>query len=125
MQTMILFNHKRRSGLDTLLRTISLTCTTTNARIGNKEYLHPAHTFTVSYNGSVGEVFLQDEPFWASDDVNVWYPKFPYNQRIVEYIMSVVRQLKDKYSYTTKWTLDKMQAEDLELPVKSDGAGHR
>lgn len=28
------------------------------ARIGNKEYLHPAHTFTVSYNGSVGEVFF-------------------------------------------------------------------
>ncbi len=91
------------------------------ARIGNKEYLHSAHTFTVSYNGSVGEVFLQDEPFWASDDVNVWYPKFPYNQRVVEYIMSVVRQLKDKYSYTAKWTLDKMQAEILELPIKSDG----
>lgn len=91
------------------------------ARIGNKEYLHPAHTFTVSYNGSVGEVFLQDEPFWASDDVNVWYPKFPYNQHVVEYIMSVVRQLKDKYSYTAKWTLDKMQTEILELPIKSDG----
>lgn len=91
------------------------------ARIGNKEYLHPAHTFTVSYNGSVGGVFLQDEPFWASDGVNVWYPKFPYNQRVVEYIMSVVRQLKDKYSYTAKWTLDKMQAEILELPIKSDG----
>ena len=91
------------------------------ARIGNKEYLHPAHTFTVSYNGSVGEVFLQDEPFWASDDVNVWYPKFSYNQRVVEYIISVVRQLKDKYSYTAKWTLDKMRAEVLELPVKPDG----
>jgi hypothetical protein len=91
------------------------------ARIGNKEYLHPAHTFTVSYNGSVGEVFLQDEPFWASDDVNVWYPKFPYNQRVIEYIMSVVRRLKDKYSYAAKWTLDKMQAEILELPIKSDG----
>ncbi len=91
------------------------------AKIGNKEYLHPAHTFTVSYNGSVGEVFLQDEPFWASDDVNVWYPKFQYNQEVIEYIMSVVRKLKDKYSYTSKWTLDKMQAEILSLPIKSDG----
>ena len=91
------------------------------ARISNNEYLHPAHTFTVSYNGSVGEVFLQDEPFWASDDVNVWCPKFPYNQRVVEYIMSVVRHLKDKYSYTVKWTLGKMQAEILDLPIKSDG----
>ena len=91
------------------------------AKIGNTGYIHPACTFTVSYNGSVGEVFLQDEPFWASDDVNVWYPKFPYNQRFVEYIMTVVRQLKLKYSYTAKWTLDKMQAETLELPITSDG----
>ena len=66
-------------------------------------------------------MFLQDEPFWASDDVNVWCPKFPYNQRVVEYIMSVVRHLKDKYSYTVKWTLGKMQAEILDLPIKSDG----
>ena len=91
------------------------------AKIGNTEYLHPAHTFTVSYNGSVGEVFLQDEQFWASDDVNVWYPKFPYNQRVVEYIMSAVRRLKVKYSYTAKWTLDKMQSELLKLPIKPDG----
>ena len=30
---------------------------------------------TVNYNGSVGEAFYQDKPFWASDDVNVLYAK--------------------------------------------------
>lgn len=95
------------------------------AKIGNTEHLHPAHTFTVSYNGSVGEVFLQDDPFWASDDVNVWsfkppYDK-PYNQRVVEYIMTVVSQLKGKYSYTSKWTLAKMKEEILELPITPTG----
>lgn len=89
------------------------------AKIGNTEYLHPAHTITVSYNGSVGEVFLQDEPFWASDDVNVWYPKFEANNRVMLYIMAVIKKLRARYSYTDKWTIDKMRDEMLLLPVVS------
>lgn len=46
------------------------------AQIGNKEHIHPANTITVTYNGSVGQAFYQPQPFWASDDVNVLYPKF-------------------------------------------------
>ena len=91
------------------------------AKIGNTKYLHPAKTFTVSYNGSVGEAFLQEEQFWASDDVNVWYPKFSFNTEVIEYIMSVIRKHRNKYSYTSKWTIDKMRNEILVLPIKSDG----
>lgn len=87
------------------------------AKIGNTEHLHPAHTITVSYNGSVGEVFLQDEKFWASDDVNVWYPKFEFNNEVMMYIMTVIKKLSTKYSYTAKWTIDKMRTEQLCLPV--------
>lgn len=87
------------------------------AKIGNTEHLHPAHTITVSYNGSVGEVFLQDEPFWASDDVNVWYPKFEVDDRALLYIMTLIKKLSAKYSYTAKWTIDKMRGEKLSLPV--------
>lgn len=46
------------------------------ATISNAERLHPANTITITYNGSVGEAFYQDKVFWASDDVNVLYPKF-------------------------------------------------
>lgn len=91
------------------------------ARVGNTEYIHPANTISVSYNGSVGEVFLQEEPFWASDDVNVWYPKFAFNTQVIEYIMSVIKKCRQKYSYSSKWTLDKMKIEELELPVTPDG----
>lgn len=91
------------------------------AKIGNTECIHSANTISVSYNGSVGEVFLQEEPFWASDDVNVWYPKFTFNTRVIEYIMSVIKKCRKKYSYSAKWTLDKMKNEDLELPVTADG----
>lgn len=87
------------------------------AKIGNTEHLHPAHTITVSYNGSVGEVFLQDEPFWASDDVNIWYPKFEADDRALLYIMTLIKKLSAKYSYTAKWTIDKMRREKLSLPV--------
>lgn len=87
------------------------------AKIGNTEHLHPAHTITVSYNGSVGEVFLQDEPFWASDDVNVWYPKIKVDDRALLYIMTLIKKLSAKYSYTAKWTIDKMRAEKLSLPI--------
>lgn len=88
------------------------------AKIGNTEHLHPANTITVSYNGSVGEVFLQDEPFWASDDVNVWYPKFDYDTESILYIMTVIKRNRVKYSYTAKWVLEKMCNEQLALPVK-------
>ena len=50
--------------------------------VGNTENMHPANTITVCYNGSVGETFYQDEPFLASDDVNVLYPKFNMNRNI-------------------------------------------
>ena len=87
------------------------------ARIGNTQYLHPANTFTVSYNGSVGEVFLQDERFWASDDVNVWYPRFTFNRETVQYIMAAIKKLSVRYGYTAKWTIDKMRDERISLPV--------
>ena len=91
------------------------------AKIGNTEHLHPANTITVSYNGSVGEVFLQEEPFWASDDVNVWYPRFDFNTEVMQYIMTVIQRHREKYSYTAKWTIDKMREELLRLPVTPSG----
>ena len=42
--------------------------------IGQKA-IHDGGTISLSYNGSVGEAFYQPEPFWATDDVNVLYPK--------------------------------------------------
>jgi type I restriction enzyme M protein len=38
---------------------------------------HPAGCITVSYNGSIAEAFYQPRPFFATDDVNVFYPKVP------------------------------------------------
>lgn len=91
------------------------------AYIGNDSHLHDAGTITVSYNGSVGEVFLQDKRFWASDDVNVWYPKLKMSVEVKLYFMTAIKKLSAKYSYTNKWTIDKMRSERIELPVDNEG----
>ena len=88
-----------------------------SAKIGNNENLHPGNTITVTCDGSVGEVFLQDEQFWASSIVSVWYPRFEADQRVLLYIMAVIRKLGVRYNYANKWGITKMKNEMLLLPV--------
>lgn len=91
------------------------------AKIGNTEHLHPAGTLTVCYNGSVGQTFYQTEPFWATDDVNVLYPKFEMNEHIALFLIPIIYKLGQKYGYTDKWTADKMKETKIPLP-SSDNA---
>ena len=87
------------------------------ARIGNTEHVHVANTITVTYNGSVGEVFYQDEPFWASDDVNVLYPKFEMTEAVALFLIPVIQKLRGKYSYTQKWVKEALENDEIALPV--------
>jgi hypothetical protein len=41
--------------------------------------LHPPGCITISYNGSIGNAFLQTEQFYAGDDCNVLYPSTTSN----------------------------------------------
>jgi len=91
------------------------------ARIGNIGRIHPAGTITVTYNGSVGEAFYQREPFWASDDVNVLYPKFPMNELIALYFLAPFIKKGKGYGYSYKWTKDKMKKDKILLPVTLGG----
>lgn len=78
---------------------------------------------TVNYNGSVGEAFYQDKPFWASDDVNVLYAKkwWMMNKYNALFIITVIKANKYRFSYGRKWTLDKMKESIIKLPSKDDG----
>ena len=78
---------------------------------------HPGNTITVNYNGSVGEAFYQAEPFYASDDVNVLYPKFEMNIFIGLFIASIIRREKYRFSYGRKWNIQRMKKSELFLPV--------
>lgn len=77
---------------------------------------------TVNYNGSVGEAFYQEEPFWASDDVNVLYAKsWVMNKYIAMFIVTVIKSNKYRFSYGHKWTMGKMKETVLKLPIDSKG----
>ncbi len=91
------------------------------AKIANSEHIHPAGTITVCYNGSVGQTFYQTTPFWATDDVNVLYPKFEMKQQIAFFIMPIIRTIGQKYAFVDKWTKDKMAETNIPLPATANG----
>ena len=92
------------------------------ARIGNNEYLHPANVITVSYNGSVGEAFYQEVSFWASDDVNVLYPKFPLTRNVALFLLPLIRAAGKQYAFVNKWKLEEMKKSGILLPTSEDGS---
>lgn len=88
--------------------------------ISNEDAIHNSGTLTVCYNGSIGETFYQTEEFWATDDVNVLYPKFEMNVYSALFFCSVIRQLGKIYAYNDKWTMDLMGATLIPVPVDKD-----
>ena len=91
------------------------------AYVANDEHLHPANTISVSYNGSVGVAFYQDEPFWASDDVNILYPKFPLTQNIALFLIPIIQRVGTQYAFIDKWKKEDMERDKIKLPVDKNG----
>ena len=89
--------------------------------IGNDDELCEAGTISVCYNGSIGEAFYQDEPYWATDDVNVLMPKFKLTPYIAIFIATVIKNESIKYAFNNKWTKELMERSEVALPAKSDG----
>jgi hypothetical protein len=88
--------------------------------IGQKP-IHSGGTITVSYNGSVAEAFYQPVPFWATDDVNVLYPKFSMSPELALFICTIIRMEKYRYNYGRKWHLERMRESVIKLPVTLKG----
>ena len=86
-----------------------------------QDALHPGGQLTVTYDGSIGEAFYQPYPFWASDAVNVFYPRFEMSPEVALFMATLIRQEKYRYNYGRKWKLEVMKASTVRLPVKSDG----
>lgn len=93
---------------------------------GYREYIgqkpiHTGNTITINYNGSVGESFYQPNPFWASDDVNVLYPKFEMNKYIAFFLITLIRLEKFRFNYGRKWETERMKESLMKLPVDKKG----
>ncbi|ROH93817.1 S-CspCI protein [Stagnimonas aquatica] len=78
---------------------------------------HTGGTITVNYNGSVAEAFYQPEPFRASDDVNVLYPKFEMTPYTAMFICALIRRERFRFNYGRKWHLDRMNESIVRLPT--------
>lgn len=89
--------------------------------IANNECLHPKNTISVTYNGSVGEAFYQDDIYWASDDVNVLYPKFELNKYIAMFIIPIIKKIGRQYRFIDKWKKEDMEKDYIKLPVNKGG----
>jgi len=90
------------------------------AKISNDEHIHNSNTITVSYNGSIAETFYQDKPFWATDDVNVLYPKFELNQYIAIFLCTLIYKEKYRFNYGRKWDKEMMNKSQIKLPVTKE-----
>ncbi len=81
--------------------------------------IHEKNTITINYNGSVAEAFFQPKDFWASDDVNVLYPKFELNTFNALFLTTVIRLEKFRFNYGRKWGLERMKESLIKLPTKN------
>lgn len=91
------------------------------AKIGQAP-IHKGGTISVSYNGSVAEAFYQPAPYWATDDVNVLYPKgFELTPASALFICTIIRREKYRFNYGRKWHLDRMKESVVRLPATESG----
>jgi len=91
------------------------------AKISNEEHLHSANTITVSYNGSIAEAYYQTKEFWATDDVNVLYPKFAMNAYSALFCTTIINKEKYRFNYGRKWDKELMNVSTIKLPVDNNG----
>ena len=88
----------------------------------SEEPLYEGNCITVNYNGSVGEAYYQESPFWASDDVNVLFLKeHILNKYIALFLITIIRQNKSHFDFGRKWNLEKMKKTLIKLPVDDSG----
>lgn len=79
-------------------------------------------TLTVVYNGnSVGNAFLQDQDYFACDDVNVLVPRHPMSRWVLLFIATIIKHGRSRFTYGYKWTLGRMKVTSVRLPVDADG----
>ena len=90
--------------------------------IGNDEHVHPGNVLTVCYNGPVGTTFYQPKPFWATDDVNVLYPKFSLTPESGLFIAPTIEAVVRNFVYIDKWKKEDMENAEIKLPLDDEGA---
>lgn len=86
------------------------------------EPIFEPHCLTVPYNGnSVGIAFYQDQPFFASDDVQVLIPKGEVTRWALLFVATLIRYERSRFSYGYKWNMARMKKTAIRLPADDAG----
>lgn len=82
--------------------------------------MFPGGSITIPYNGQggVGWACYQAEPFCASDDIQVLLPLSNTDQAAMMFVTVVLRRERYRYSFGTKWHLERMRETSIRLPSK-------
>lgn len=92
------------------------------AHIANNAHIFAGNKITVSYNGSIAEAFYQQDPFWASDDINVLsLKKGRLNKNIAIFLTTIINKEKYRFNYGRKWDKQLMLQSTIKLPVNESG----
>ena len=91
------------------------------SKMVNIEPNNKGNLITVNYDGSVGEAFYQDKPFWALDSVNVLYPKFKLTPNIAMFLITLIKKEQHRFNYGRKWNKLRMEKSSILLPVDEKG----
>lgn len=87
----------------------------------DEEPKHSGNVITVNYDGSTGYAFYQPTSFWASDAVNVLYPRnWTLTPAIALFICTVITNERYRFSYGRKWKMERMMKSEIYLPVDED-----
>ena len=83
------------------------------------------NNITISMNGvNTGFTSYHAYPFNINVDCCVLKQRFPLNKYIAIFIVTIINQLRCKYSYGRKMSAERIEKEKLKLPILRDSSGH-
>lgn len=82
---------------------------------------HPGGRITVCSNGSVGEAFVQPDPFVATADVTILEPLTAMGDGAKHFVCTMLRREKYRFNYGRKWPAGKLAGSEIRLPCSSAG----
>lgn len=83
--------------------------------------LFEGNQLSVSTNGSIGEVFYQPKPFYATSDICVLTSTNKLNKYIACFLVTLIAGEKFKYSYGRKFNLSRIRSTSIKLPTDTKG----
>ncbi|MCL2513649.1 MAG: restriction endonuclease subunit S, partial [Oscillospiraceae bacterium] len=86
-------------------------------------YNRNGNVIVLNYDGSIGEAFYHDYPFFASEKVvTLKLKNFDLNEYIGLFITTLIKLEKFRYNYGLKWSVNsRMLSSIIKLPAKQDG----